>query len=257
MDDAQDERFCEEVERQKEELRGESCEELAAKRASLQVTLSRVNVLNLPDGGRKLRAYLKAVEELQEERVAHPELRRSPFPEDWPACAAPPPPAPPLAPPLHPLLEPLRALLGTWKGNGVGGFPTLASTFAYTEEASFEAVHPSKPVLAYSHRTARADNGAPMHRESGFLKALPGGKVSWTVAQVTGMAEVAEGSFDEEKGELRTLSRELAGAEKVTQVARCYTLSADKRALSYTVSMATKAVPELTQHLTAMLQKAG
>ena len=159
------------------------------------------------------------------------------------------------SPELHPLLEPLRGLLGTWRGKGEGGFPTLG-LFEYTEEAVFEAIHPSKPVVAYSHKTARAACGSPMHRESGFLKALPDGKITWTVAQVTGMAEVADGSWSAEKGELSTVSRELAGAEKVTHVARVYTLSQDKHSLSYTVSMATHAVPQLTKHLSATLKKA-
>ena len=102
---------------------------------------------------------------------------------------------------LHPLVENLRSILGTWRGNGDGSFPTLSASFRYTEELCFEAVHPTKPVIAYCHRTAHAETGAPMHRESGFMKLLPDGKITWTVAQVTGMAEIADGIWDSSAGE--------------------------------------------------------
>ena len=109
---------------------------------------------------------------------------------------------------LHPLVENLRSILGTWRGTGEGSFPTLSASFRYTEELCFEAVHPTKPVIAYSHRTANAETGAPMHRESGFMKLLPDGGFTWTVAQATGMAEIADGSFDSATGEfLRPFSQ--------------------------------------------------
>jgi len=100
----------------------------------------------------------------------------------------------------HPLVHNLHSIIGTWRGNGEGSFPTLSASFRYTEELCFEAVHPTKPVVAYSHRTAHADTGAPMHRESGFMKLLPDGKFTWAVAQATGMAEVADGSWDAQTG---------------------------------------------------------
>jgi hypothetical protein len=173
---------------------------------------------------------------------------------------------------LHPLVEHLRSILGTWRGSGEGSFPTLSASFRYSEEVCFEAVHPSKPVIAYSHRTAHADSGAPMHRESGFLKMLPDDKFIWTVAQATGMAEVADGSWDAAKGELLkrianynyndiqsgalcTASTQIAGADKVTNVHREYIFN--ESSLSYTISMATKQVSQLTVHLTAALVRAA
>ena len=102
---------------------------------------------------------------------------------------------------LHPLVENLRSILGTWRGDGEGSFPSLSTSFRYTEELCFEALHPTKPVIAYSHRTAHADTGAPMHRESGFMKLLHDGKFIWTIAQATGMAEVADGCWDSAVGD--------------------------------------------------------
>jgi hypothetical protein len=173
---------------------------------------------------------------------------------------------------LHPLVENMRSILGTWRGKGVGNFPTLTASFQYSEELCFEAAHPTKPVIAYSHRTAHAETGAPMHRESGFMKLLPDGKFTWTVAQATGMAEVADGSWDSMTGEiwkrfplnccadsssgaLCMTSTQIAGADKVTNVSRHYIVN--QSALNYTISMATKQVSQLTVHLTAALVRAA
>lgn len=156
---------------------------------------------------------------------------------------------------LHPLVENMRSILGTWRGHGVGNFPTLSASFQYSEELCFEAAHPTKPVIAYSHRTAHAETGAPMHRESGFMKLLPDGKFTWTVAQATGMAEVADGSWDSMTGSLCMTSTQIAGADKVTNVSRHYIVN--QSALNYTISMATKQVSQLTVHLTAALVRAA
>lgn len=154
---------------------------------------------------------------------------------------------------LHPLVENMRPILGTWRGSGEGSFPSLSASFRYTEELCFEALHVTKPVISYSHRTAHADTGAPMHRESGFMKVLPDGKFIWTVAQATGMAEIADGSWDGTVGTLCTTSTQIAGADKVTNVSRHYTFK--QSSLNYVISMATKQVSQLTNHLTAALDR--
>jgi ribonuclease PH len=110
-----------------------------------------------------------------------------------------------------------------------------------------------------------------MHRESGFMKLLPGDKFIWTIAQATGMAEVADGCWDSAVGDtceffdlnyfadsrsgtLSTSSTHIAGADKVTNVSRQYTFN--QSSLHYSVSMATKQVVQLTNHLTAALVRA-
>ncbi len=53
-------------------------------------------------------------------------------------------------PPLHPDLEPVAWLLGSWRGEGAGSFPTIQS-FRYGEELRFW--HVGKPFLAFAQRT--------------------------------------------------------------------------------------------------------
>lgn len=45
---------------------------------------------------------------------------------------------------VHPAVEPLSYLLGTWRGQGEGGFPTINS-FKYGEQLNFS--HPGNKVV--------------------------------------------------------------------------------------------------------------
>ncbi|KAJ6312046.1 hypothetical protein OIU77_013737 [Salix suchowensis] len=100
---------------------------------------------------------------------------------------------PPSAVALHPVIVPLSYLLGTWRGQGEGGYPTINS-FAYGEELHFSS-NPGKPVIAYTQKTWKLNSGEPMHAESGYWRPKPDGTIEVVIAQSTGLVEVQKGNL--------------------------------------------------------------
>jgi hypothetical protein len=156
------------------------------------------------------------------------------------------------APPLHPEVVPLAGLLGTWRGEGAGEYPTIAS-FRYGEEVRFW--HVGKPFLAYVQRTWSPDDGRPLHAESGYWRAKPGGVVEVVLAHPTGIVEVLEGRLDGGRVELASTTVATPGtAKEVTALRRRFELDGDT--LAYTVAMAAVGQP-LQHHLAATLRRVG
>ena len=96
-------------------------------------------------------------------------------------------------PPLHDALQPLAWLLGTWRGSGVGIYPTI-DDFTYAEELRFW--HSGKPVLAYSSRTWSPDDGRAMHAEMGYWRPQPDGTLEVVIAHSFGLTEIMRGVVD-------------------------------------------------------------
>ncbi|KVI10243.1 UPF0678 fatty acid-binding protein-like protein At1g79260 [Cynara cardunculus var. scolymus] len=151
---------------------------------------------------------------------------------------------------VHPAIGPLAYLLGTWRGQGEGGFPTISS-FTYGEELNF--THPgNKPVIAYSQKTWKLNSGEPMHAESGYWRPKPDGTIEVVIAQSTGLVEVQKGSYDAENKVVKLHSEVIGNASKVKEISRVFTLVNEE--LSYVVEMATN-LTDRQPHLKASLKK--
>ena len=158
---------------------------------------------------------------------------------------------------LHPDIAPLAFLIGTWIGEGGGEYPTIAD-FTYGEEITI-AAPPDKPFLTYSQRTWRTGDhpeaGAPLHTETGYLRAAGPGRAEVVVAMPTGVVEVHAGTID---GMVLRLDTTTVGttptAKEVRSVARTLAVTGDE--LRYELWMA--AVGQANQiHLTATLRRRG
>lgn len=147
-------------------------------------------------------------------------------------------------------LEPIAFLLGTWRGSGKGHYPTIDS-FTYEEEAAF--THTGRAFLVYSSKTKRADTGAPMHSENGFIRISGDGGLEFVIAHAFGITEISEGSL--ENRSLRVASKVLTSsttAKTVEAVTREIEVKGDE--LRYGIGMAFGGL-ELQNHLSATLRR--
>jgi len=161
------------------------------------------------------------------------------------------------APDVHERLEHLAFLLGTWKGLGVVGYPTI-------EERNFEQEirfrHDGRPFLAYSSRTwlldADGNRDKPSGTETGFWR--PGEQprdVEVVLAHPTGIVEVYVGEVVFSRIDLATdLVARTRTAKPVTALKRLYGLVEGD--LAYAADMAAVDQP-LQPHVSARLQRQG
>ena len=151
---------------------------------------------------------------------------------------------------LNPAVRPLAFLLGTWRGEGEGSYPTI-QPFRYREEIRFW--HNGKPFLFYSQRTEASDDGRPLHTEMGYFRGVGDARLELVVAQAIGFAEISVGTVSDHRIELTSLHLvRTPTAKAVTAIERDVWLDGD--ALHYELRMAMETVA-LTTHLRASFQR--
>jgi hypothetical protein len=151
---------------------------------------------------------------------------------------------------VHPDLAPIAFLLGRWRGEGVGGYPTM-DDFRYGEEVTFR--HNGKPVIAYEQRTWALDDGRPLHAESGYWRPMADNALEVVLAHPTGVVEIYYGTVAFRRIELATdLVARTTSAKEVTALKRLYGI-VDGR-LMYAVDMAAVGQP-MASHLSATLER--
>jgi hypothetical protein len=165
----------------------------------------------------------------------------------------------PQSPVLHEQLEPLSFLVGTWHGDGVGGYPTIGD-FRFEQEVAFS--HDGRPFLHYAARSwilsAEGERVRPAASEVGWWR--PGAdprSVEVMLAHHTGVVEIYHGEVQFSKVELATdVVARTQTAKEVNGFRRLYGLVGDEpeRDLAYAIDMAAVGQP-LQAHLSARLRK--
>jgi hypothetical protein len=149
-------------------------------------------------------------------------------------------------------LVPMAFLLGSWEGQGVVEFPTMAPR-EYRNRLTIEVV-PDKAVLRHTSESWFVDDGTSSQWESGFWR--PGeniADVELVVAHAGGIVEVLYGRVAGVSVELGTdaVMSTQTGA-RASASTRTYGLVEGD--LAYAIYLATPDVP-MTGHCGAKLQK--
>jgi hypothetical protein len=153
---------------------------------------------------------------------------------------------------LHPELADLSWLVGTWRGLGVVGYPTITES-RFEQEIAFS--HDGRPFLAYESKAWLIDDDGhrvkPSGRESGFWRATGGRGLEVVLAHPTGIVEVYVGESSFGKIDLATdVVARTSTAKEVTALKRLYGKVDDD--LAYAIDMAAVGQP-MQAHVSARL----
>lgn len=146
----------------------------------------------------------------------------------------------------------LDFLVGTWRGEGIGGYPTI-DDFRYGQELEISVV-PGKPFLAHRSRSWHLDDERPLAREVGWWRPQDDGEVELLLAHPTGVVEVYLGRVEGTRIELATdVVARTPSAKEVTGEHRLYGI-VEGGDLAYAIDMAAVG-QSLQPHLSARLQR--
>jgi hypothetical protein len=160
-----------------------------------------------------------------------------------------------LRPDLSPELVPVAWLIGSWRGLGVGGYPTVTE-FRFSQEVTITEA-PGKPFLHYLSRSwLLYDDGTevrPLAQETGYWRLGSNGELEVLLAHPTGFVEIWLGTVDGAKIELSTdVVARTDSAKSYTSGHRLYGLVDGD--LLWAFDMAAVDQP-LQPHLSAKLQR--
>ena len=98
---------------------------------------------------------------------------------------------------LHPDCAPIAWLLGTWRGNGHGEYPTM-DKWQFGQECIF--THDGRPFFHYMSRSWEIDEAGEKVRdrsiETGFLRSKADGSLEWVLTHNTGVVEIWYGAAE-------------------------------------------------------------
>ena len=151
-------------------------------------------------------------------------------------------------------LQPFAWLIGTWRGEGVGGYPTLDADFRFGEEMTFAC--PGKPLLTFVSRSWAVEDGRPLALQTGFWRPTSPTDVEVVLAVGSGIVEILYGSLVEGPSgvHVELLSDVIASTASAKQVARERRMYAVRGGqLMYAQDMAAAGEDDLRPHLSASL----
>jgi THAP4-like, heme-binding beta-barrel domain len=151
-------------------------------------------------------------------------------------------------------VRPFAWMLGTWRGEGVGGYPTIdGGDFRYGEEIVVECY--GKPVLSFTSTSWSLDDDRPLARQAAFWRPTSPTELEVVMCLASGLVEVLYGRLvDGPAGQHVEMESDLVArtttAKEVTAEKRMYAVRGGK--LMYAVDMAAVGQP-MTPHLSAAL----
>lgn len=150
----------------------------------------------------------------------------------------------------------LQLLVGEWTGTGRGEFPTI-EPFEYLETITFST--DGRPFLHYEQKTKRRNAGwtdyVASHWESGFIRLLPNEEVELINAQGSGRLERLTGSLEQTETGLILRLKSTAFLNDPRMVETWRIILLEENSMHYMQSMYTTAVPGLTHHVEARLNR--
>lgn len=150
---------------------------------------------------------------------------------------------------LHEGAAPLGFLLGVWRGTGTVQFHSIEPT-EFGEEVRFS--HKGRSWIIYEQDSWRADDGTPLHFETGVWRMVGPGLVNSFIALTAGV-DFCVGTLEGTSITLQNKASPTAeGVERIVTLNRRYRVDGD--VMEYEIEMGTDQQPH-DGHVTTRLTR--